>query len=121
MLSEAEKEMELALTVTPGMQIKTPGKRAMRILPQQNPKPPIVRKVNIVIKLLDPGKFPILSKYTNQMIRDLEQENIFNNVIGCDITGIVREFVYNEKRDRMEPISRNIDIGDIVPEYVILS
>lgn len=94
MLSEKENsEMELALTETPVIQIETPGKRARELLPQQEPKPPLVRKVNIVIKLLDSTKFPVLSKYTNQMIQDLEKENILNDVIGCDVTGIVREYV----------------------------
>lgn len=108
--------MELALTETPGMQIERPGKRAMKLLPQQEPKPPLVRKVNIVVKFLDSAKFPTLTKYTYQMIRDLEKDRILNDVIGRDIIGVVREFRYNEKSGRMELTGSIIDIGDIVPK-----
>ena len=63
--------MELVLTVVPGRQNKNPGKEAMELLPIKEPKPPLVRKVNIVVKFLGPIKFPTLTRYTNQMLQDL--------------------------------------------------
>lgn len=75
MLTEEENaEMELVLRETPGMRIETPGKQAMELLPQQEPKPPTVRKVNIVVKLLDSNEFPTLARYTNQMIRSKKRQ-----------------------------------------------
>lgn len=37
-------------------------------------------------------------------------------MIGCDIIGVVREFKYNKKRDRMELIGSKLDIYNIVPK-----
>lgn len=97
-------EMELALTETPGMQFKTSGKRAMKLLPQQEPKLPLIKKANIVVKFLDSEKFPTLTKYANQMIRDMKKDNILSGVIGHDI--IIRVVI----------TVSNINIGDIIPK-----
>lgn len=88
--------MELALTEIPGKPIKTQGKRAMVLLPIKEPKPPLVRKVDIVVKILDPIKFPTLTRYTNQM---LQRDKILNDVIGLDVIGQVREYKFVKKNE----------------------
>ena len=90
--------MELALTEIPGKPIKTPGKQAMVLLLIKEPKPPLVRKVDIVVKILDPIKFPTLTRYTNQMLRDLQRDKILNDVIGLDVIGQVREYKFVKKK-----------------------
>ncbi|PKC02175.1 hypothetical protein RhiirA5_402507 [Rhizophagus irregularis] len=116
-LSENEnKEMELVLTRVTGKQIKNPGKKAMKLLPMQEPKPPLVMKVNIVVKSLDPIQFPTLTSYTNQMLQDLQRDGILNNVIGLDIIGQVREFKYDKKNDRMKLVGPNIGPYNVVPK-----
>lgn len=88
MLTEEENtEMEFALTEIPRRQIMKPGKKAMQLLPINEPNPPLVRKVNIVVKVLDPTTFPTLTKYPNQMLLDLQKDNILNDVIDRDIIG----------------------------------
>ena len=109
-------EMELALTEIPGKQLETPGKQAMVLLPLKEPKPPLVRKVDIVVKILDPIKFPTLTKYTNQMLRDLQRDKILNDVVGLDVIGQVREYKFNIKKNEMELIGPDIGSRNVVPK-----
>jgi hypothetical protein len=85
-------EMELALTEIPG---KLTEKQAMVLLSIKEPKLPLVRKVDIVVKILDPIKF---LTYTNQMLRDLQRNKILNDIIGLDVIGQVREYKFVKKK-----------------------
>lgn len=96
MSEDESKEMELTLIAVSGRQIKMPGKKAINSLLQQEPKPPLVTIVNIVIKYLDSVKFPILSRYTNQMLLDLQRDKVLNDVIGHNIKGRIREFKFDK-------------------------
>lgn len=85
-LSDKEnKEMDLALTKVSGRPTESLGKEAMTFLPLTELKPPLVTRVNIVVKLLNPIQFLTLLNYTKKMIQDLERDNIFNTVIGLNI------------------------------------
>jgi hypothetical protein len=73
MLTEKENmEMEAVITEIQGIQIEKPGKQALILLPQKELKPP----VNIVVKILDPTRFPKSTEYTNRMIQDLQKDKI---------------------------------------------
>lgn len=52
--------------------------------------------MNIVVKFLDPIRFPIQSRYTTQMLKDLNDAGILNNVVGLYIKGKIREFKKGE-------------------------
>uniref|UniRef100_U9TCP2 Uncharacterized protein n=1 Tax=Rhizophagus irregularis (strain DAOM 181602 / DAOM 197198 / MUCL 43194) TaxID=747089 RepID=U9TCP2_RHIID len=71
---------------------------------ENEPKLPLIKKANIVVKFLDSEKFPTLTKYANQMIRDMKKDNILSGVIGHDI--IIRVVI----------TVSNINIGDIIPK-----
>ncbi|RGB39621.1 hypothetical protein C1646_754256 [Rhizophagus diaphanus] len=79
------------------------------------PQAPLVRKVNIVIKNLDPNLFPTLAMYTNQMLENLQRDGILNDVIGLDIIARIREFKSNKKGE-MKLIGSNIDHYNVVPK-----
>ncbi|CAG8616150.1 14485_t:CDS:2 [Rhizophagus irregularis] len=117
MLTEIEDfEMEAALSIVPGRRIKRPGKEAMEHLPLQEPRPPLVTSVNIVVKILDPVNFPTLSNYARQMIQDLQRDNILNEVIGRNIKGEVREYKFDKASSRMKIIGSKINSYNIVPK-----
>ncbi|UZO18591.1 uncharacterized protein OCT59_009903 [Rhizophagus irregularis] len=100
-LSEpVNKEMELVLTRMTGRRIK-------------KPKPPLVMKVNIVVKALDSIKFPTLAIYMNQILQDLQKDGILNDVIGLEQ---VREFKYDKKSDEMKLVRPNIGFYNVVPK-----
>lgn len=67
------RKMEATLTVMKGRTIQRSGKKAILHLPPQDPKPKLSlgMTVNIVVKFLDPMKFPVQSRYTTQMLKDL--------------------------------------------------
>ncbi|CAG8761876.1 hypothetical protein GLOIN_2v1488768 [Rhizophagus irregularis DAOM 181602=DAOM 197198] len=94
------KEMELVLTRMTGRRIK-------------KPKPPLVMKVNIVVKALDSIKFPTLAIYMNQILQDLQKDGILNDVIGLEQ---VREFKYDKKSDEMKLVRPNIGFYNVVPK-----
>uniref|UniRef100_U9SKN4 Uncharacterized protein n=1 Tax=Rhizophagus irregularis (strain DAOM 181602 / DAOM 197198 / MUCL 43194) TaxID=747089 RepID=U9SKN4_RHIID len=84
-VDKENKEMDLALTKVSGRPTESLGKEAMTFLPLTELKPPLVTRVNIVVKLLNPIQFLTLLNYTKKMIQDLERDNIFNTVIGLNI------------------------------------
>ena len=51
--------MEELFTQVPERVIERPGKSAVLKLPPKMPQPPDVTTVNIVVKLLDPIRFPV--------------------------------------------------------------
>lgn len=104
-LSEKEdQDMGLALTIVPGRQLERSGKKTLKLLPQVlNPKPPLVKTVNIIIKHLDPIKYPTLSNYTNMMIQDLQKDNLLHVLVGLSIRTEVREFIF-DKASNKSPI-----------------
>lgn len=103
--------MEELLTEVPERPIKRPGKRAIISLQQKEPKPPSVTKVNIVIKSLDPTKFPIQQRYLKKMLNDLNNTGILNNVIGINVEGKIREF--NKGQTKLRPA---VNVYNIVPK-----
>lgn len=42
--------------------------------------------------------------------------NILNDVIGCDVIGVVRELKFNNKKGKVELIEPNINSYNIVPK-----
>ncbi|PKY54358.1 hypothetical protein RhiirA4_548178 [Rhizophagus irregularis] len=117
-LTEMENiEMEVALTIVSGRQLEQPGKKAIETLRQQEPKPPLVTKVNIVVKILDPIQFPTLSQFTNQMLQDLRRDGILNDVIGCCVQGKIRELrIVDEATGKVELVGQKIGSYNIVPK-----
>lgn len=117
-LSEKEdQDMELNLTIVPGRQLERPGKKALYLLPQiLNPKPPLVKTVNIVIKHLDPIKYPILSNYTNMMIQNLQKDNFLHVLIGLSIRAEVREFILDKVSNQLKINGPTITNYHIVPK-----
>jgi hypothetical protein len=64
-----------------------------------------------VVKFLDPARFPVLSIYTTQMLKDLNDAGLLNDVVGFYFKARVREFRNGEIR-----LSPSVDIYDIVPK-----
>ena len=58
--------MEVALTIVPGRQLEQPGKKAIETLRQQEPKPPLVTKVNIQSNLDIPIVYIPILTYTDK-------------------------------------------------------
>jgi hypothetical protein len=71
LMEEENRFMEKLFTQVLGREIIRLGKSAILRLPPKNPQPPNVTIINIVVKLLDPIKFPVQSQYTGKMINDL--------------------------------------------------
>ncbi|CAB4436676.1 unnamed protein product [Rhizophagus irregularis] len=87
-LTEAENRfLEMLLTQVPGREVIYPGKDAIINLPPRNPPPPKVTLVNIVIKLLDPIKFPVQSQNARGMINELSILGFLHGVIGLNVMG----------------------------------
>ncbi|EXX58247.1 hypothetical protein RirG_199790 [Rhizophagus irregularis DAOM 197198w] len=103
--------MEELLTEVPERPIKRPGKRAIISLQPREPKPPPVTMVNIVVKSLDPTKFPIQQRYITKTLNDLNNAGILNNVIGLNVKGKIREF--NKEKTKLHPA---VSVHDIVPK-----
>ncbi|RGB35947.1 hypothetical protein C1646_758720 [Rhizophagus diaphanus] len=103
--------MEELLTEVPERPIKRPGKRAIISLQPREPKPPLVTMVNIVVKSLDPTKFPIQQRYITKTLNDLNKAGILNNVIGLNVKGKIREF--NKEKTKLHPA---VSVDDIVPK-----
>jgi hypothetical protein len=80
-LTEGEnRDMEELFTQVPG-EIIRPGRNAILNLPPENPQPPNVTIVNIVVKVLDPIKFPVQSQYTREMINNLSTLGFLHGII----------------------------------------
>ncbi|PKB99635.1 hypothetical protein RhiirA5_505636 [Rhizophagus irregularis] len=109
---EENEELEIVLRRVSGRNLEMPGKEAIKTLPQKEPKPPLVETVNIVVKHLDPVKFPILSNYTNQMLQDLQRDKILDDVIGINRKGKVREFDLG----KMKVVGKKIGSYNVVPK-----
>ncbi|RIA88312.1 hypothetical protein C1645_739508 [Glomus cerebriforme] len=107
------KQLESDPTIVMERPIIRPGRKAILQLPLQNPKPKLslVMTVNIVVKFLDPTRFPVLSRYTTQMLEDLNDAGLLNDVVGLYFKGRIREFRNGEIH-----LKPNVDIYDIVPK-----
>ncbi|GET03226.1 hypothetical protein GLOIN_2v1551446 [Rhizophagus clarus] len=108
---EEDVIMEELLTEVPENLIQRPGKQAIKLLQQKEPKPPAVMTVNIVVKSLDPIKFPIQQNYMKKMLNDLNNAEILNDVIGLNVKGKIREFKKGETK--LHPV---VNVYDIVPK-----
>lgn len=74
------------------------------------------KKMNIVVKALDPKKFLKSTEYMNRMLQDLRNDKILDDVIGLDIMGEVREYKLNKKGDQIKLIRPNISSYNVVPK-----
>ncbi|PKK78159.1 hypothetical protein RhiirC2_770517 [Rhizophagus irregularis] len=113
-LTEDENnQLESDLAAVKGRPIIRPGRSAILQLPPQDPKPKLslVTTVNIVVKFLNPKKYPVLTRHTTQMLKDLNDAGLLNDVVGFYIKARVREFKNGEIR-----LSPSVDIYDIVPK-----
>src|SRR5688572_5007542 len=103
--------MEALFTQVPEREIMHPGKKAILKLPPENPQPPNVTIVNIVVKVLDPIKFPVLSQHTRRMINNLSILGFLHSVIGLNVVGRVRK--YETGMTKLDPA---VNVYDIVPK-----
>jgi len=105
--------MEKLFIQVPG-RIERPGRSAIIKVPPMKPQPPDVTTVNIVVKLLDPIKFPVQSRNTEKMLNDLNISGLLNNVIGLNVMGRVRK--YEAGATKLNPV---VNVYDIVPKGLV--
>jgi hypothetical protein len=107
--------LEELFTRVPGRPIRRPGREAIVDLPPRVPQPDEGTTANIMIKQLDPIMFPILSRYTAQMLNALNTTGLLNRVIGLNVNcNNIRKYQSIQRGAiRLDP---PIDVFDIVPK-----
>ncbi|PKC12292.1 hypothetical protein RhiirA5_373186 [Rhizophagus irregularis] len=116
-LESNEKEnraMKEHFTQVPGRVIKRPGRSAVLKLPPKMQQLPDVTTVNIVVKLLDPIKYPIQSRITERILNELSISGLLNGVIGLNVMGRVKTYEVGTKK-----LNSAVNVYNIVPKDMI--
>ncbi|PKC61528.1 hypothetical protein RhiirA1_398353 [Rhizophagus irregularis] len=116
-LESNEKEnraMKEHFTQVPGRVIERPGRSAVLKLPPKMQQLPDVTTVNIVVKLLDPIKYPIQSRITERILNDLSISGLLNGVIGLNVMGRVKTYEVGTKK-----LNSAVNVYNIVPKDMI--
>ena len=121
-LSMVENEtLEICVGFTPVKKI-SPGKEARLILPEveDKPIPPNVRAVNIVVKILDPGRFPKLSELTTNMLNSLNNLNLLDTTIGKYVRVNIRKYGKDKNGKDELHLHPRLKAGDLVHKEAFL-
>lgn len=106
--------MKEHFTQVPGRVIERPGRSAVLKLPPKMQQLPDVTTVNIVVKLLDPIKYPIQSRITERILNDLSISGLLNGVIGLNVMGRVKTYEVGTKK-----LNSAVNVYNIVPKDMI--